>query len=270
MSKHVVVLVLGDVGRSPRMQFHARSFASLSEIARVTMIGYKGESPMPDLQSNSKVHFQFIPSINLPSIRFISFLRAIIKGFLLLLSIFSCLWSIPSYQLIVIQNPPCLPAVVVAYLFSLCNGSKILIDWHNLGFSIYENAMGKRTTLVKFTYFLEKYVCQYFAHLHICVSKALKQWLKQNFFIEAEVLYDRPGSVISEENFSVRDRHALLIKLQLTDEIFFGVSKNEQEEATIQTRQLLSGQFERRGNQGELTSCEFNLVDRLFHPLANP
>lgn len=61
--------------------------------------------------------------------------------------------------------------------------------------------------------------------------------------------------MISEENFSVRDRHALLTKLQLTDEIFFGVSKNEQEEATIQTRQLLSGQFERRGNQGELKTA---------------
>ena len=37
----VQVLVLGDIGRSPRMQYHAMSIAKHG--ARVDMIGYKGK-----------------------------------------------------------------------------------------------------------------------------------------------------------------------------------------------------------------------------------
>lgn len=40
---HVVVLVLGDLGRSPRMQYHAASFSQIKNIALVTQIGYAGE-----------------------------------------------------------------------------------------------------------------------------------------------------------------------------------------------------------------------------------
>ena len=37
----VQVVVLGDVGHSPRMQYHALSLAE-SELVRVEIIGYKG------------------------------------------------------------------------------------------------------------------------------------------------------------------------------------------------------------------------------------
>ena len=39
--KHIVVLVLGDVGRSPRMQYHALSL--LENGHYVTLVGYAGE-----------------------------------------------------------------------------------------------------------------------------------------------------------------------------------------------------------------------------------
>ena len=39
----VQVLVLGDIGRSPRMQYHAMSIAKHG--GRVDVIGYKGEKP---------------------------------------------------------------------------------------------------------------------------------------------------------------------------------------------------------------------------------
>ena len=46
---HAVVLVLGDLGRSPRMQYHASSLSHLSNVDMVTQIGYTGERVMcPD------------------------------------------------------------------------------------------------------------------------------------------------------------------------------------------------------------------------------
>jgi hypothetical protein len=41
-NKHVCIIVLGDIGRSPRMNYHALSFADLDY--SVTFIGYKGNS----------------------------------------------------------------------------------------------------------------------------------------------------------------------------------------------------------------------------------
>lgn len=43
---HVVVLVLGDLGRSPRMQYHASSFSHISNVTAVTQLGYIGERVM--------------------------------------------------------------------------------------------------------------------------------------------------------------------------------------------------------------------------------
>ena len=40
---HVAVVVLGDVGRSPRMQYHALSLAYLKDVKKVTLFGFVGE-----------------------------------------------------------------------------------------------------------------------------------------------------------------------------------------------------------------------------------
>ncbi len=55
--KHVVVLVLGDIGRSPRMQYHAVSLSEMPN-TRVSVLGYAGEKCIPQLleQSNIQLH----------------------------------------------------------------------------------------------------------------------------------------------------------------------------------------------------------------------
>ena len=40
-SLHIIVVVLGDLGRSPRMQYHANSL--LKQGHRVSFVGYHGE-----------------------------------------------------------------------------------------------------------------------------------------------------------------------------------------------------------------------------------
>lgn len=52
----VVVAVLGDVGRSPRMQYHANSFARMyPAVTRVTMLGYSGERCVPCFGDNKVI-----------------------------------------------------------------------------------------------------------------------------------------------------------------------------------------------------------------------
>ena len=53
---HVVVIVLGDLGRSPRMQYHALSLLQCGHI--VSLVGYTGEDLIPDLVSYLGNHHQ--------------------------------------------------------------------------------------------------------------------------------------------------------------------------------------------------------------------
>lgn len=57
VQRHAVVMVLGDVGRSPRMQYHALSMAQLDANLKVSLVGYAGERCIPDLYAQPNVQF---------------------------------------------------------------------------------------------------------------------------------------------------------------------------------------------------------------------
>lgn len=55
--RHAVVMVLGDVGRSPRMQYHALSLAQMNANLMVSLVGYEGERCIPALYAQRNVQF---------------------------------------------------------------------------------------------------------------------------------------------------------------------------------------------------------------------
>lgn len=64
--KSVCVVVVGDVGRSPRMQYHALSLAK--EGFDVEVIGYAGSEPIPELREHPNVRFIYMsPSPDIKS-----------------------------------------------------------------------------------------------------------------------------------------------------------------------------------------------------------
>ena len=61
--KRVCIVVLGDFGRSPRMQYHTLSFAK--EGYDVDVIGYAGSKPLKDIAEHPKVKIRnLIPCPN--------------------------------------------------------------------------------------------------------------------------------------------------------------------------------------------------------------
>lgn len=52
---HIVLIVLGDTGRSPRMQYHSISLSNLNEVKNITLIGYKGEKCNEIINNNNKI-----------------------------------------------------------------------------------------------------------------------------------------------------------------------------------------------------------------------
>ena len=47
------------------------------------------------------------------------------------------------------QNPPSIPTLAIAQLVSFARGSKLVIDWHNTGYSILALKLGPRHVLVR-------------------------------------------------------------------------------------------------------------------------
>lgn len=237
---HVVVLVLGDLGRSPRMQYHALSLNKMEAISKITIIGYEGEKLGNNFNNNHKDNKINEIRINDLNVIPIPIVKVFLKGILLLLKLLYILFTIQSYDLIIIQNPPSLPAVLAAFIRQLAgivSGNRkynIIIDWHNLGFSFYSYLNPLRIV----TYMLEGIISS-LAQGHVCVSSAMSIWLDNNFRITPTVLYDRPSSIFSLV-CSVSVRHELLTKLGFTDKKLFpnlykDINKNNNDQQTIQT-----------------------------------
>jgi beta-1,4-mannosyltransferase len=143
------IIVLGDVGRSPRMQYHALSLAS--ENFDVELVGYEGSRPHEDLMKNEKIklHLMSHPP-NMPLV-FPSPFRYAFKVIwqsvqLMWVMLVQLQW--PSHVLV--QNPPAIPTLAVAWMFSRIYGSKFMIDWHNYGYSILSLTLGKNHIMVRF------------------------------------------------------------------------------------------------------------------------
>ena len=284
---HAVVLVLGDIGRSPRMQYHVKSLLSYRYLQcgantnitpppppthtssnsssnssnsssssrssssssssssgssssscspgvhiHVTVVGYQGEktidftsgcscSSRGSINSNvTEVDMQYIPTFSFNALRRISILHALCKGIALLIAIIHILmFKIKPYEVIIIQNPPCLPALIASIVVLWLRGnssSRIVVDWHNLGFSMFAERLGPSHVLVKLSRFLE-YAFTSRAQYHLCVSDAMKQWLQREFSVHPVVLYDRPPDIFRRAPIDVQLRHDLLRRIGLTD-----------------------------------------------------
>ena len=60
-TRNIAVLVLGDIGRSPRMQYHA---ASLSDANfNVDLIGYKGSDPIPQIKQAEHIRLLHVQQL---------------------------------------------------------------------------------------------------------------------------------------------------------------------------------------------------------------
>ena len=193
-SNHVTayILVLGDIGRSPRMCNHAVALAD--EGFDVTVIGYGGSTPSPQVTTSPNIKLETLrPFPQWMSNWLPRFISLILKALWQFITIFFCLPFFSGPNFILMQNPPTIPTLVVAYLYTLTHrGTKLVLDWHNYGFSIMELSLeSQRHPLVK----LAKYIEAFFGprvDAAFCVSKAMKRDLYYKWAVDATVLYGKP------------------------------------------------------------------------------
>lgn len=189
----VHAIVLGDIGRSPRMQYHALSIAARG--GRAVIVGYVDSDVHPDIQAN-----RFIAILPIPA--FPKSLQTNSKLLFLLtapLKVLHQIWSLyyalgyktaPAKWMLV-QNPPSIPTLAVAQFICFFRKTRLVVDWHNFGYSILALRLGAQHPLVRISEWYEGFFSKR-AFAHFTVTNAMARVLKSKWNIKAVALHDRP------------------------------------------------------------------------------
>lgn len=194
----VTVVVLGDVGRSPRMQYHALALASA--LAEVDVIGYAGSALHPAVRDDEHIRWHFLPPRperarhRSSGRRFVA--RAAVK---VLGECLRLLWLllrvVRKPDVILVQNPPAIPTLLIALAAARLRAARLVVDWHNLGYTVLALRLGPRHPLVRLAHWYERVIGRR-ADAHLCVSRHMQTALAKDWGIAgAVVLYDRPAAV---------------------------------------------------------------------------
>ncbi|XP_074317204.1 UDP-glycosyltransferase TURAN [Silene latifolia] len=207
------VVVLGDIGRSPRMQYHALSLARQASL-KVDIVAYGGSDPHAAILEHPSIFIHRMAEWPKFTQKLPWVLRCII---LLLKPVFQfivLLWylcvKIPAPDLFLVQNPPSVPTLIAVKWASWLRHSVLIVDWHNFGYTLLGLSLGRGSRFVAVYRWFEKHYGQ-LADGSLCVTKAMQHELAQNWGIKATVLYDQPPEFFHPS--SLLEKHKLFLKL---------------------------------------------------------
>lgn len=222
--KTVSILVLGDLGHSPRMCYHALSFAHLDYT--VNLCGYIESEPPAAVLEDINIDVIPIPVVHnrlgLPYLLF-----AVQKIILQCVSLFLLLMQLRGSTYFLLQNPPAMPllALLVVFIKVFSPKSKLIIDWHNLNYTIlnlkFQNLNHPAVKILK----LYERLFSRFAWLNLTVTNKMKHFLIEDFGVfpsKIITLYDRPGP-----QFVPLSETTLTKKSLLEHDLFSGVDDIE-------------------------------------------
>ncbi|CAM4607818.1 unnamed protein product [Lepidochelys olivacea] len=203
----VCVAVLGDLGRSPRMQYHALALARRGH--GVTLLGFLSTKPHHDILCNEKIHIVSISELKVLQVgpKIFQYITKVIAQ---AIQLFYTMLKIDRPSYILLQNPPGLPSIAVTWMVCLVRRSKLIIDWHNYGYSIMSLIHGKSHPIVQIAEWYEKLFGR-LSDYNFCVTNAMKEDLQMNCNIKAITLYDKPAAFFKETPLELQ--HKLFMKL---------------------------------------------------------
>ncbi|XP_019745429.1 chitobiosyldiphosphodolichol beta-mannosyltransferase isoform X2 [Hippocampus comes] len=205
--RRVCVLVLGDIGRSPRMQYHSLSLSKRG--FQVTLVGYLDNKPHLDVLRDERI--QIVPIVEVKGVRGgPKILTYVTKVTIQFVQVLFVLLMLKPHTHILLQNPPGLPGMASVWLTCILRGGSLIIDWHNYGYTIMALTHGHAHPLVRLAKWYE-HVFGRLASQHLCVTDAMKEDLHKNWGIKATTLYDKPAAIFRET--PLETRHKLFARL---------------------------------------------------------
>ncbi|KAJ9596563.1 hypothetical protein L9F63_012396, partial [Diploptera punctata] len=235
MAKRCVsVVVLGDFGRSPRMQYHTLSFAR--EGYEVDVIGYGGSQPIKEIIQHPRITIHNLvscPDFQKYCPRLLSYMLKVVWQ---TITLFCALLFKRRSHHIIVQNPPSIPTLAVCWFYSVVMFSNYVIDWHNYGYTMLALSLHKKHKLVHLSLWFEGYFGKK-ANANLCVTRAMKEDLAEKWGVKAVTLYDRPPEAFHP--IPVSESHKLFLSLAKEYPLF----GSEKSCRTLFTEEQEDGEF---------------------------
>jgi beta-1,4-mannosyltransferase len=210
-----VVVALGDLGRSARMRYHAQALAAHG--VHVDLVGFEGTPLARAITENPHITVHRLSASMLrhgaPSLSYAPV--ALVDAARISFRLWTTLSRLPRPDLVLVQNPPAFPTLVVARWALKRKGVKFVIDWHNIGYTLLELRLGRWHPAVRLARWLERHDARQ-ADASLCVSRGLSEFLNDKFGLSnTHVLYDRPASIFAPVERVEREhyRQALFTRL---------------------------------------------------------
>jgi beta-1,4-mannosyltransferase len=188
----VTTVVLGDLGRSPRMQYHAEALAAHDVDVDVVACGGSAVHAAVRLHPRITCHL-------LPPARERSLPRGLLVPAAVWRAVVQALWLVWMFaavlrkpDVILVQNPPAIPTLLVVLVAARLRGARLVVDWHNLAWAVLALGLGTRHPGVSLARWYEGVLGRR-ADAHLCVSSALAAELVRWGMDPVSVLRDRPA-----------------------------------------------------------------------------
>ena len=217
------LIVLGDLGQSPRMLFHARALAA--EGLDVDLIGTSVSALPSFISDQPRIAARTIsdrtPLAAHSRLRYV--IATALRGARLMLSLTHVVcWQLARPDVIVVQNPPGVPTLAVAWLAARCRRCRLVVDWHNLTSAMLALRLGRRHPLVRMAAQYEA-VFGRAADANLFVSSLMKDTLTGRYDLRGAVFRDRPADTFTplgpDERARVRGRVLERLGLPADDSI---------------------------------------------------
>lgn len=187
--KHAAVVVVGDLGHSPRMNFHALSIAK--EGWKVSLIGTIESSLMTEVVENENIEVVELPKIQRSGPFVLYALKRIIFQHY---HLWKALRDCGKLDVVLVQNPPSIPTLGASRFFVLftCPSARLIIDWHNFGHSILALTVKQKWAVKAYQFY--EFIFGRVASAHLTVSVRMGMVLRGMGVKARRIipLHDRP------------------------------------------------------------------------------
>lgn len=201
--RRVAVVVLGDLGRSPRTCYHALALAEAG--VAVDLLGYCETALDPIVAGHAgiRVHALRAPRAHGPRAGFVARGAArVLRQSVELLH--ALLVRVAAPDVVLVQNPPAVPTLAVALAAARLRRARLIVDWHNFGWAMMVPRLGAGHPIVRAARAHERTLGRR-ADRHLVVSSAMALELARHGIPGAVVFRDRPAARFVPLTASARD-----------------------------------------------------------------
>jgi beta-1,4-mannosyltransferase len=202
-----IIVALADLGRSARMLYHARALADRG--IEVDLVGLEGTRlPRSVTEAPRITVHRLEPSLSRYRHRTTVAYSGMATGDAMKLAfrLWRRLSTLPKPDLVLVQNPPAFPTLPITWFALHRRGVRFVIDWHNLGYSLLQQRVGRWHPAVRIARWFERRDARR-VDASLCVSRGMAGFLQSRFGARyVKVLYDRPASAFVPMDRTARDR----------------------------------------------------------------